>query len=154
MILWDSRTIHCSSPSLKSMEEMKRKYNIKMDDEKVENKRNLQLILLDDLLQRFDDKKDKKIELLRAVCMVCMTPKYKASKSVLIQRINGYINQYSLSHWPHEFVVLHKPELNSLPNYLKKNDIKHLDEMEKSLTGITDQLVKQCGVYHNFYYLK
>ena len=101
-----------------------------------------------------DCKENKKIELLRAVCMVCMTPKSKASKQVMVQRINAWINQYALSHWPHEFVVLHKPELDVLPNYLQKNKVTDLDEEQKILSGITDELLNECQQYDDFYYLK
>eukprot|EP01084_Bolivina_argentea_P119035 211116_1 len=155
MILWDSRTVHCNSPSLKTVKEMQKHYGQKQIV--IETNSNKQLNILNELLDIFEDKKEdeiNKIDLLRAVCLVCMTPKCKANKSVLVQRINGYINQYALSHWPHEFVVLHRPEMNTFPNYLKKKSVLDLDEEQKILTGITDELLSECSEYNDFYYLE
>jgi len=50
------------------------------------------------------DKKDNS-RLLRACGYVCMTPSSFATKEVLAQRKEGYIHNYSTSHWPQAFVV-------------------------------------------------
>lgn len=41
--------------------------------------------------------------LLRVACYVCMGPARFATKEVIAQRIQGFENNESTSHWPHEY---------------------------------------------------
>ena len=64
MILWDSRTIHCSTPALE--------FPTTSAD-----------------------------ELLRIAAYVCMTPRELANDDVLRNRMEAYMRNMSLHHWPH-----------------------------------------------------
>eukprot|EP01084_Bolivina_argentea_P306249 529173_1 len=143
LILWDSRTIHCNAPSILSFTEMKKIYLNRNVSE-----RNLCkcLCILDELLSIFDNEneEEKMYDLLRAVCYVCMTPKYKATENVLIKRVKAYVYNYNLNHYPHEFAILKVPKLNEYPDYLRKKSVDDLDEMMKNLIGIDDNILKKC----------
>ena len=122
MVMWDSRTIHCSSPALMNKQEMIQKH--------VERK-------YDDLSGEYDDITDNnelnyiKAPLLRAVCMVCMTPRDKATGRVLSKRVEAYINGYTLSHWPHEYYRLANPRWNDD----ERNNINDADSLTLALIG-------------------
>eukprot|EP01084_Bolivina_argentea_P076240 138155_1 len=106
MLLWDSRTIHCSSPALLTMDEMKKIHlkNVKSVDE---------------------------IELLRLVSMICMVPKYRLNdKTVLDKRINAYVNSCTLCHWPIKYCPLWCPQ-----EPIEPRNIDDADELTKSLIG-------------------
>jgi ectoine hydroxylase-related dioxygenase (phytanoyl-CoA dioxygenase family) len=64
MILWDSRTMHCSTPALEQP------------------------------TQPID-------QLLRVAAYICMTPKEWATKEVIQNRVQAYMREMSLHHWPH-----------------------------------------------------
>ena len=69
MILWDSRTIHCSTPALEAP-------TASPD------------------------------ELLRIAAYVCMTPSRLAGKDVIQNRIEAYMREVSMYHWPH--IITHQ----------------------------------------------
>merc|ERR1712217_253372 len=78
LVLWDSRTIHCNSPALLSIEEMK-KVHIKRDE----------------------NGEMRAPDLLRLVSMICMVPKCRLKKkNVLKQRVKAYVRKETCSHWP------------------------------------------------------
>jgi len=109
MVLWDSRTIHCNSPALLSIEEMK-KVHIK------KNKRG----------------EVEAPDLLRLVSMICMVPKCRLKKkNVLKQRVKAYVRKETCSHWPIEYSPLVRN-----PN-VGVNDIEKADALTKSLIGYT-----------------
>mmetsp|Transcript_32883 Transcript_32883/g.61363 ORF Transcript_32883/g.61363 Transcript_32883/m.61363 type:complete len:319 (+) Transcript_32883:59-1015(+) len=64
LILWDSRTIHCSTPALEIP------------------------------TQSPDD-------LLRIVAYICMTPRRLAGNDVLENRMQAYMRDMTMHHWPH-----------------------------------------------------
>ena len=101
--------IHCNSPALLSMEEMK----------KVHIKKN-------------EKGETCAPDLLRLVSMICMVPKCRLKqKKVLKQRIKAYERKETCSHWPIEY-----SPLCSRPN-VGENDIKKADDLTKSLVGYT-----------------
>lgn len=69
MILWDSRTIHCSTPAL-------------------------------------EPPTTSPDELLRIAAYICMMPKHLAGNDVLQNRIQAYMRDMSLHHWPH--IITHQ----------------------------------------------
>ena len=69
MILWDSRTIHCSTPAL-------------------------------------EPPTTSADELLRITAYICMTPKKLAGNKVLQNRIQAYMRDMTLHHWPH--IITHQ----------------------------------------------
>lgn len=71
MILWDSRTIHCSTPALVAP-------TASPD------------------------------ELLRIAAYVCMTPRKLATAEVIDNRVQAYMRDMTLHHWPH--VITHQIE--------------------------------------------
>ena len=89
LLLWESRLAHCNMPSM----ELLKKESDDNDDESC----------------------DAKVELLRVVSYVCMTPKNKASENVLKQRIEGFERGLSSNHNPH------RPNLYQIPTPKKPN---------------------------------
>lgn len=83
MILWDSRTLHASTPGIVEEED-----NVAMGGtplpEEVYAATN---------------------KLLRAVVYVCMTPKHFATPRTLTQRRQAYEIKATTSHWPHKNVM-------------------------------------------------
>mmetsp|Transcript_96485 Transcript_96485/g.251514 ORF Transcript_96485/g.251514 Transcript_96485/m.251514 type:complete len:387 (+) Transcript_96485:128-1288(+) len=79
VILWDSRTLHASTPGF------------------VEEEDNAAT-----LPEKGDVATSK---LLRAVVYVCMTPKHFASPRILTQRRQAYDIKATTSHWPHKNVM-------------------------------------------------
>jgi len=75
LILWDSRTVHCNTPALNIQE---------AQPPVAEPPGGWQLI--------------------RQVGYVCMTPRKFATRSVLQQRKDAFVQGLSTSHWPHKFV--------------------------------------------------
>ena len=69
MILWDSRTIHCSTPALETPSH-------------------------------------SPDELLRIAAYVCMTPRRLAGNDVLQNRMQAYMRDMTLHHWPH--IITHE----------------------------------------------
>jgi ectoine hydroxylase-related dioxygenase (phytanoyl-CoA dioxygenase family) len=69
MILWDSRTVHCSTPALEAPT-------------------------------------TSPDELLRIAAYICMTPKKWATNDVLQNRVQAYMRDMSLHHWPH--IITHQ----------------------------------------------
>ena len=121
MVLWDSRTIHCNSPALLSLDEMR---NVHMQKKKKK---------VDD-----DEKEVKeKVDLLRLVSMICMVPKYRLKngekKKVLKKRVDAYVNKCTSSHWPTEFSPLSMEYKGN--DEIERNDIEKADNLIKSLVG-------------------
>ncbi len=75
LILWDSRTIHCNTPSIVDFKEI---YNEKLVD---------------------------KYEIIRLVSYVCMVPYSHASKRVIESRKEGFRLKKPTSHWPTEEIT-------------------------------------------------
>lgn len=71
LILWDSRTIHCNTPSL-------------INNDEGEIKRN----------------KDNNFDIIRLVSYVCMVPFNNASSDVIESRKEGFRLKKPTSHWP------------------------------------------------------
>ena len=122
MVLWDSRTIHCNSPALLPLKEMR---NVHLHRKKV-----------------IGDEKEvnEKVDLLRLVSMICMVPKYRLKnedkKMVLKERVDAYVNKCTLSHWPTEFSPLSMEY--KWNDEIEKNDIEKADNLIKSLIGYSN----------------
>ena len=138
MVLWDSRTIHCNSPSLLTQHEMKEIYIKKKNENNNNNNDNdgddEKINLLNKIINVFNKDKEEnqndKIEFLRLVSMICMVPKSRVkNKNVLKDRIKAFNEKMTLSHWPNEFSMLWRP------HKCGKNNIKTADQLTKSLVG-------------------
>lgn len=84
LCIWDSRTIHCNSPSQEIEYDPKTnqpwKYSLPFNHDKYQWK------------------------LQRMTCYVCMTPRYKASNEVLKKRQEtAFKMNVTSTHWPHYF---------------------------------------------------
>jgi len=79
MVLWDSRTIHCNTPTLTPP-------SLQLEHDR-ESQPETTCVT----------------ELLRAVVYVCMTPKCWASRSTLRDRRLAFAAGIGSTHWPHDF---------------------------------------------------
>jgi len=145
LVLWDSRTIHCSSPALLSQAEMKKVHVLEKKKKKaVEKQVEVDALKqLNGVIDSFENKEesDQKndqnesesgdVDLLRLVSMVCMVPKSKLkNKNIIKRRVKSYQDKSTLSHWPTEYSVLH------CPSNVEKNLIEEADALTKSLIGM------------------
>ena len=82
LLLWDSRLVHCSSPSLALLA---------MDEQHAQCR-------VEEACPETSHRED---ELLRVVSYVCMTPRDKASPEVLSARVSAFENGQTSNHNPH-----------------------------------------------------
>jgi len=94
LILWDSRTVHCNTPSLTALA---RDTNWKPEHSPEAS--------IPDNHADSEKKKTEHWELIRQVGYVCMTPKRFASQDVLDKRKEVFQNNMSTSHWPHKVSI-------------------------------------------------
>ena len=133
LILWDSRTIHCNTPSLVPAQDTDM-----IGDADGEGGGSSSLLAAAAATAAEEDKaeeakdaggdddeepgreKGKRWEPIRMVGYVCMTPARAATKDVLEKRVDAFINQVSTSHWPHAFVRAGVALPGTPPNDLEK----------------------------------
>jgi len=92
LLLWDSRTVHCNTPSPVALAEAAGQ----QDEEQATASP-----------EQPAEAHGTEVEwaLLRQVGYVCMTPKAWASEDTLEQRGKAYIEGTSTNHWPHLFQI-------------------------------------------------
>jgi len=124
LVLWDSRTIHCNTPSLNynddinnnSIEknnynlnlEKKRNYSIKNEtsikEEYNNNNENISYNFdnQDNNYKIVNNSENDVNDIIRLVSYVCMVPYSHASENVIEKKKLGFINKKPTSHWPTE----------------------------------------------------
>jgi len=125
LCLWDSRTIHCNTPSV-----------------------------LPNNSQHITSKEKNNWDVIRMVTYICMTPRYKASNEVLKQRQNAFETHTSTTHWPHYFIgrpgtgyVPHSSQLYDGKPFLQ------LNKEQLSLIGKPRSFIEEIS-WLLFYYYK
>eukprot|EP00929_Paragymnodinium_shiwhaense_P002828 TRINITY_DN10313_c0_g1_i1.p1 TRINITY_DN10313_c0_g1~~TRINITY_DN10313_c0_g1_i1.p1 ORF type:complete len:397 (-),score=69.87 TRINITY_DN10313_c0_g1_i1:322-1512(-) len=130
LILWDSRTIHCNTPSLKACSE----------GENVPGEGGEEL---PGAAASPDGQSQP--ELLRQVAYVCMTPAAWASQEVLRRRQEAYVQNTSTSHWPHKFV-----SGGSAPPDTPPNDPTCISAEQRLLIGYDREATEQPNPVSRF----
>lgn len=136
LILWDSRTVHCNSPSLTALAaaaavaDSDQKLNPEVDKERPVSARASEAT-----------HESSQWELIRQVGYVCMMPAKFASQEVLLKRQDAFVNNISLSHWPHKMAMAG----HAIPDTPQK-DPTSISKEQRALIGYDRQPGFSCTV--------
>lgn len=140
MIVWDSRTIHCNTPSLTIADEATAMVAGTAADAMGTDSGGAFAAGKTSSDGGCDggeakdgsrDKADKDWELIRMVGYVCMTPAKAATQDTLAKRVDAYVNHISTSHWPHDFVGAGKALPDTPPH-----DVDAIGPEQRKLIGL------------------
>ena len=144
--IWDSRIVHCSSRAL-TIEENENENKNENDEIKSQcNESEFKSEFKESVYFENNSNNYKEIEFLRLVSFVTYSPKYKVKESIsrfYKNRVDAFIDQMTLTHWPHEFHIAEEP-IWEWRHILDKNKSQQLKEkknqIKASLIGFNEHM--------------